>query len=255
MAELINEWFYPFVWVWIGVAVVTFLVLLKVTAPYGRHTTGGWGPMISNRLGWIIMELPSLLTFGLFFLLGPNEKTSPMWLFFALWVAHYINRSLVFPFRIKTQGKKMPFSIAASAIFFNLINGFTNGYFLGTYCTPYPEEYWLSANMIGGLVLFIVGACINIYSDQLLLDLRKPGETGYKIPQGGLFRWVSSPNLFGEMIEWIGFAVMVGALPAWGFAIWTIANLLPRALEHHKFYLKRFPDYPKERKAVIPGLL
>lgn len=166
MTELISEWFYPFVWVWIGVAVVTFFVLLKVTAPYGRHTTGGWRPMISNRLGWIIMELPSLLTFGLFFLLGPNEKTSPMWLFFALWVAHYINRSLIFPFRIKTKGKKMPFSIAASAIFFNLINGFTNGYFLGTYCTPYPEDYWFSANMIVGLALFIIGAGINNYKEQ-----------------------------------------------------------------------------------------
>ena len=100
----------------------------------------------------------------------------------------------------------------------------------------------------------MIGAGINIHSDQILLSLRKPGETGYKIPKGGMFKWISCPNLFGEILEWSGFAILCWNLPALGFAVWTAANLIPRALSHHKWYLEKFSDYPKERKAVIPGI-
>jgi hypothetical protein len=57
------------------------------------------------------------------------------------------------------------------------------------------------------------------------------------------------------MVEWGGFALMAWSLPALSFAIWTIANLLPRALQHHKWYQQTFSDYPAERKAVIPFIL
>ena len=38
------------------------------------------------------------------------------------------------------------------------------------------------------------------------------------------------------------------------FFLWTAANLVPRARSHHRWYQERFPDYPRERKAVIPWL-
>ena len=93
---------------------------------------------------------------------------------------------------------------------------------------------------------------INNYSDSFLINLRKPGQTDYTLPTGFLFNKISCPNLFGEMIEWIGFALMAQHLPALSFAVWTICNLLPRAISHHKWYLQHFTDYPKNRKAVIP---
>jgi hypothetical protein len=39
------------------------------------------------------------------------------------------------------------------------------------------------------------------------------------------------------------------------FLIWVIANLFPRAIAHHKWYKDKFDDYPKNRKAVIPGII
>jgi hypothetical protein len=36
--------------------------------------------------------------------------------------------------------------------------------------------------------------------------------------------------------------------------VWTFANLVPRARSHHAWYQKQFPTYPKERKALLPGL-
>ena len=44
------------IYTWILLAVIVFFILLKITAPYGRHSSKKWGPQISNRLGWIIMD-------------------------------------------------------------------------------------------------------------------------------------------------------------------------------------------------------
>ena len=35
-----------------------------------------------------------------------------------------------------------------------------------------------------GSALWLIGMLINIHSDHVLRNLRKPGETGYKIPRG-----------------------------------------------------------------------
>ena len=51
------------VWLWIGVGAVTFLVLLRVTAPYGRHASVSWGPTVDNRLAWFVMEIVVLVVF------------------------------------------------------------------------------------------------------------------------------------------------------------------------------------------------
>jgi 3-oxo-5-alpha-steroid 4-dehydrogenase 1 len=241
--------------IWIGVGIVSFPFLLRVTAPYGRHASSQWGPMISNRLGWIIQEAPSMIFLSLFFFMGALPKTHSSYFFWGLWVAHYTYRSLIYPFRTHTTGKKIPLIIVFSAIGFNFMNGFVNGTYLGSFGGNYGDEYFTSPRFFIGLAVFMTGVVINQQSDNILLALRKPGETGYKIPQGGLFRYVSCPNLFGEMIEWSGYAILVGSLPALSFAVWTIVNLTPRALDHHKWYLSKFPDYPKERKALVPGLL
>ncbi len=74
------------------------------------------------------------------------------------------------------------------------------------------------------------------------------------MPQGGLFRFVSSPNYFGEIVEWTGFAIVMGALPGFAFLAWTLANLVPRAVEHHRWYRATFADYPRARRALVPFL-
>jgi 3-oxo-5-alpha-steroid 4-dehydrogenase 1 len=182
-------------------------------------------------------------------------KSDINYFFMGLWLLHYINRSIVFPLRYPNKNKKMPLTIALNAIFFNLINGSINGYFLGHVQPFYAENYWLQWNFIAGVALFFTGFIINIQSDNILLKLRKPGETGYKIPQGGMYKYISAPNYFGEIIEWTGFALAVWSLPALSFAVWTFANLAPRALTNHKWYLNKFANYPKERKALIPYII
>jgi 3-oxo-5-alpha-steroid 4-dehydrogenase 1 len=238
--------------IWTVIAILILPVLLKITAPYGRYTRKGWGLMINNTAGWIIMELPSPVCFAVTFFMFDNPKSSVNYVMLSFWMIHYINRSIIYPLRYPNKKKQMPLSIAFNAIIFNLVNGSINGYFFGNICPVYPEGYFLQWNFIAGIAMFIGGFIINVYSDNILLNLRKPGETDYKIPQKGLFKYVSAPNYFGEIVEWIGFAVASWSLPALSFAVWTIANLAPRAISNHKWYLDKFSDYPKNRKALIP---
>jgi len=237
---------------WMLVGILSFPLLLRVTQPYGRHVSNKWGPMIGNKLGWIIQEAPSMIFLSVFFFTGTGNKPKAVWFFWALWVAHYINRSIIFPLRTHTNNKQIPILIVASAIFFNFMNGFVNGTFFGNFAGGYGDDYFTTPRSIIGLIVFVAGVFINNQADTILINLRKPGETGYKIPKGGLFGYISCPNHFGEMIEWLGFAIMVDSLPAWSFALWTAINLIPRALDHHKWYQEKFSDYPEERKAVIP---
>lgn len=242
-------------WIWIGVAVLTFFYLLFFkTAPYGRHSSLTWGPTISNRWGWIFMELPALLLFFYFFISNQIYFNKVVLIFLILWFIHYFNRSLVFPFRIKTNGKRMPVIVMLSAIGFNSVNTYLIAVFLAENPDLYPDSWLNSWQFLLGILLFLVGFFINQYSDYILINLRKPGETNYKIPNGFLFKWISCPNLFGELIEWLGFAILTSCLPAWSFFIWTFANLVPRAIAHHKWYLERFTNYPSNRKAIFPYL-
>jgi hypothetical protein len=249
--------FYLIVYCWIATAVLIFPFVVRFVAPYGRHTTKSWGKLIDNRVGWILMELPALLVFAGFYLFGSGSHPLVTWIFFGVWVLHYVNRTLIFPFRLRTNGKKMPVAIVFMAIGFNFVNGFINGYYLGTLATSaeYPLSYFYDARFICGFLIFYFGMMINWQSDNILIHLRKPGETGYIIPQKGFFKYISCPNHFGEILEWFGFALMTWCLPGLAFALWTLVNLLPRALHHHKWYKQTFADYPAERKALFPFIL
>lgn len=209
--------------------------------------------MISNQFGWFIMEAWALVACWFFYAKYFNVNTYSLF-FVTLYTLHYIHRSIIFPLRIHTKGKQMPLVIALSAMAFNSVNASAIGYYL-SHVSVYTSGYFAHWNFILGIILFIAGFSINYKSDDILIKLRKPGETGYKIPLGFLYKYISCPNLFGEIIEWFGFMLMVWNLAGVSFFVWTVSNLLPRALHHHKWYLKHFPDYPVERKAVFPFIL
>jgi 3-oxo-5-alpha-steroid 4-dehydrogenase 1 len=236
-------------YLWILIALIVFPINLIYKAPYGKHSTKKWGKSIDNKTGWILMELPALLTCPLIYFAIVEEINLSI-MFIILWITHYFNRTIIYPLRIKTKGKKIPIAIVASAFFFNMVNGVFNGYFL----TLVQFESISHMYLILGLIIFIIGFYINVSSDNILIKLRTK-QKGYVIPKGKLFNYVSCPNFFGEIIEWLGFAIMTLNPGSLSFLIWTICNLIPRSKAHHKWYQENFKIYPKKRKAVIPYLL
>ncbi|MCB9555363.1 MAG: DUF1295 domain-containing protein [Deltaproteobacteria bacterium] len=238
---------------WIGVALASFALLLRVAAPYGRHHRRGWGPSINQRLGWVLMELPAVIAIAAFAWGGPLPWSKTTIAMLALWQLHYLNRALIFPLRIRSGGKRTPVAIIGSAIFFNVVNGFIQGRQLTYFGSP--SDALLEPTFILGTALFLCGLAINLHADAVLRQLRGPGENNYAIPQGGLYRYVSCPNYLGELIEWSAWALLSRSLAGLTFTIWTAANLVPRALSHHRWYREQFAGYPKQRRALIPGLL
>ncbi|XP_050018902.1 3-oxo-5-alpha-steroid 4-dehydrogenase 2 isoform X2 [Alexandromys fortis] len=156
-----------------------------------------------------------------------------------------------FIYSLLTRGRPYPVILFLRAIAFCTGNGFLQAHYL-IYCAEYPEEWYTDVRFSLGVFLFVLGMGINIHSDYLLRQLRKPGEIVYKIPQGGLFTYVSGANFLGEIIEWMGYALATWSIPALAFAFFSLCFLGMQAFYHHRFYLKTFEDYPKSRKALIP---
>ncbi|MEZ4997725.1 MAG: hypothetical protein R2758_09780 [Bacteroidales bacterium] len=51
----------------------------------------------------------------------------------SLYLAHYANRAVIYPMRIRTRGKQMPLVVCAlMAVFFSFVNAGFLGYFAGT---------------------------------------------------------------------------------------------------------------------------
>lgn len=232
-------------WVVLAFSALVLPVLLFIPAPYGRHLRAGWGPTMPAKLGWFVMELPSFALFGaLLFTLNPWRVDPSVLLLGALWLLHYGQRTLVFPLLMRGDGKRKPVLTVVMAIVFNLLNASGNALQL--------EPRGFDLRFFLGVAIFLAGFGINLWADAKLRNLRKPGDSGYQVPRGGLYELVSCPNYFGELLEWTGFALAAWTLPALAFAVFTFANLFPRALAHHRWYRATFADYPASRRAVLP---
>jgi 3-oxo-5-alpha-steroid 4-dehydrogenase 1 len=233
-------------------AVILFL-LFFIPAPYGKFSRKGWGPTLHSKWAWMIMELPSPVIMIVFFILRDKMNTVNS-VFIGLWLSHYLHRTFIYSFRQSGKNKPYPLVIVLMAFIFNCLNGTVNGYGI-FYINSYTSEWFLSWKFISGSLIFLAGFIINKISDEKLRSFRKKHQMEYIIPRGWLFKYISCPHYFGEIIEWTGWAILTWSLPGLAFAVFTFANLFPRAVASHKWYRKNFPEYPKERKAVIPFIV
>lgn len=247
-------------------AVASVLVFITVQfvakASYGRHDSSErawwWGPGIPTRWSWVIMEVPSTIGFAVIYFMGEHAFEVAPLVLFAMWQAHYFHRTFIYPFKRKLKpGETTPLLIPVSGSITNLGVSFLNAAILSwvTVRGDYGVDWLTDPRFLLGLVIFCAGYYINRKADAMLAALRKPGETGYKIPQGWLYEKISCPNYFGEFIIWIGWAIATWSWAGGVFVLWTLANLVPRALANHAWYQEKFEDYPAGRKAVLPGVL
>ncbi|MCK6509997.1 DUF1295 domain-containing protein [Myxococcota bacterium] len=251
-----QGWFYFSTLIFVfALCPLVILSTLFVTAPYGRYVRQGWGPQIDTRWLWVLMESPAVFGFALFYFLGPRAFSPMPLILLAIWQSHYIHRTLIYPWQMRASHSQTPLVIALMAIVFNLANAYLNASHLSSPEAHYTLSWLTDPRFLVGIVLFVIGYAINRQSDAILRALRKPGETGYKIPYGGLYAWISCPNYFGECLLWAGWAIATWSLAGLSFFLFTAANLLPRAIANHRWYHEKFSDYPKQRKAVIPFIL
>ena len=239
----------------VALAAVVFAALYFVRAGYGLLRDGRWGPKIDNRIGWILMEAPVFLAMTALCLCSPRRNEAAPLVFFALFQLHYLHRAFIYPMLFKSRSA-MPLGIVAMGIAFNLLNACMQGGWI-FYVAPegyYTNEWLLSPQFLAGTAVFFAGMAINIHSDRIIRRLLKPGDTAHYLPRGGMFRYVTSANYFGEIVEWTGFAILTWSASGAVFALWTFANLVPRADAIYKRYAELFGDELRKerRKRVIP---
>lgn len=242
-------------------AVVVFIALFFLKAGYGYLSNSHWGPKLNNKVAWVLMECPAFL-FMLMYTLrhitsGTDTGNEPAVLYAmaGLFLVHYFQRSFVFPLLMRGKGS-MPVLIMLMGMIFNTANSYFIGAWLYKFAPAgtYTMEWFASPQFIIGTLVFITGMLINLDSDYVIRHLRKPGDTKHYIPRKGLYKYVTSANYFGELTEWIGYAILTWSPAGLLFAIWTFANLAPRAKSLTEKYEQEFGDEYRNlhRKNLIP---
>ncbi|GAX12692.1 3-oxo-5-alpha-steroid 4-dehydrogenase 1 [Fistulifera solaris] len=246
-------------WVVTGILISslpTYLALTYIPETWGKTLTtdsllARFFPSISAPVAWCFFEIPNLYWSAYYWKAVSSQQQHILLSFFVL---HYVQRSILYPLMLAKSTKRIPLPVVLAAFAFTNCNGYAQGYALShTYIASggnyRPFLFYL------GLCLFFIGIFINLQSDAILRKLRHSGD-GYQIPYGGMFRYVSTPHYFGEIVEWMGFCIachMNAASVA--FVIYTASNLVPRSRAHHHWYQTTFGDkYPRERKAIVPFL-
>ncbi len=252
-AQSMEQIFDLLIRVELGFALLAFLSLFLIVAPYGRHARAGWGPTIGARQAWILQEFPAFAVIMGFYLFygGYNSLTATV--FLLIWQVHYLHRTFIYPYQMTGGAKPYPLVIALFGVAFNGMNGMLHGIELFS-LREYRVNWLWSPQFLIGLTVFVVGYRINKTSDATLRRLRADGD-GYQVPRGGLYERVSCPNYLGEILEWLGWAILTWSLAGAAFFLFTVANLLPRAISNHRWYRETFDDYPRNRRALIPFLL
>lgn len=247
--------FYVFLIVMASVAVVVFVSLFFVDAGYGKFYDKKWGFAINNKVGWVLMEAPVFIAMMVLWLCSDRRDDLIRIAFFFLFELHYLQRAFVFPFRLRGKSV-MPLSIIVMGVVFNVLNALMQGGWI-FYLSPadyYGREWLTTPKFIAGFMIFLIGMYVNIQSDDIIRNLRKDGDTRHYLPKEGMFRYVTSANYFGEFVEWVGFAVLTWSWSGAVFALWTFANLAPRASRIYERYKQEFGSQlnTKKTKRMIP---
>lgn len=242
-------------------AAIVFVALFFFKAGYGYLSTSNWGPKISNKTAWVIMEAPAFMVLLMYTIdfarsgVDTGNSNVVLYVMAGFYLLHYFQRSFIFPLRMRGKST-MPIVIMLMGLVFNTLNAYLIGGWLYQEAPSgmYGTEWLRSPQFIIGTIIFFIGMGINMHSDHVIRNLRKPGDTKHYIPRKGLYKYVTSANYFGELTEWIGYAILTWSPAGLLFAIWTFANLGPRAKSLTEKYEKEFGEEYKQlhKRHIIP---
>jgi 3-oxo-5-alpha-steroid 4-dehydrogenase 1 len=217
----------------------------------------------------------------------PLSIHNPSTVLAILFLIHYANRAVFSPLRTPSRSKSHVI-VVLSAILFNSVNGPLLGAYLSSpECHSYLAGAYRRPRFWLGILMWAAGFIGNIVHDEILLNIRRkkqaedakkaPEQTAkekkkgehYAIPHGLLYKYISFPNYFCEWVEWLGFALAASPIPSFAsqgsflatitppflFLVAEVLTMMPRAVRGHQWYRRKFLNYPKERRIVVPFLV
>jgi very-long-chain enoyl-CoA reductase len=215
------------------------------------------GPQVSWTVVFLVEYFGSLIAFPLVYLLRPYiyAKNTPLSttqeVAAILFTLHFLKRELETLFVHKFGNDTMPiFNIFKNSIYYHGFAFYIAYYILHPDFTDPPR-----IQVYIGFTIFLISILSNFRCHLMLANLRPPGSRERKIPRGFLFDYVSCANYFFEILEWVGFTIMTQSLASLLFTLAGAGQMYIWAVGKHRRYKKEFPDYPKNRKVLIPFLL
>ena len=236
---------------------ICFFILYFIPAGYGKFIDKKWGFSFSNKPAWMLMEAPALIVM-VYLLFTLNYEHKPVRVLLAsFFMVHYIQRTFIFPMLLKGKSN-MPLLIVLMGMLFNTVNALLIGLWIFHFSPAemYDKNWLTDPRFIIGTVLFVTGMWVNMRSDAYIRSLRSNGDNKHYYPYRGLYRYITSANYFGELVEWLGFAVLTWSCAGFLFVFWTACNLVPRSHAIYKKYAEAFPDELSRYnpKRIIPFL-
>jgi 3-oxo-5-alpha-steroid 4-dehydrogenase 1 len=204
---------------------------------------------ISSRKGMFLLYFIPMLVYILASREYMIHGSLIQWILWGAVVLHFAKRCLEVLFLHKYSGPIDLFTVVQIAASYSLAT-----FLLARlHSETISQVDWL---FVFGLGLYALGEIVNFYHHRLLANLRlHDQETTYVIPRAGLFHYVTAPHYFMELWAWLGLALMSRHLAAYMIFVWTCGYLFGRAYRTDLWYRSRFPDYPKERKVLVPFAL
>jgi len=226
--------------------------------------------LVNAKFAWCTQEAPALL-FSAYYLLSywsvmPLQNRIAL----GLYVAHYFNRTLIYPWQLHTS-KPIYVVYWLMAIVFCLINGIQQGNGLAFVVKGATTWSDLSLSFWLGIALFVAGFIGNLSADQVMKKMREQRQTAattakaqdndapkaacdrkvYAVPQEGLYKYVVAANYSSETLEWFGYFLASGcSLNAFAFFLFTLITLWSRAIHKYREYAKKQPEAMKSKDGV-----
>jgi len=217
----------------------------RLRLPYSRF---GTGVGVDSRTGLALAYTTPIIIYVAFWIEGGAPQSPYHLVVLGAFLFHFIRRILEILF-VNSYSRPTPLralvpiallygGVAASSAFFQV---HTSG------------QSTSSPTFVLGTVVFGLGELLNGYHHWLLARLRPPGVHTYFMPRGGLFGWVASPHYFGEILSFVGYAMMSDLLPVWGNALVVSTYLSSRANSTLKWYQGKMPrQIPTGWRRIVP---
>ncbi|TFK34315.1 hypothetical protein BDQ12DRAFT_689844 [Crucibulum laeve] len=301
-----GSWIFNDIRKWFTLSLIFPPLLLLLDIPPNAFLPAFIPARIDHIKSVFAIELIASVGFLFGFLGSPLSYHSPdrdtvtisQHLLIIMYLAPRFNHAVIGPLRARQLSPKSETISVIYNSFYNIVLGFLIGAFLASPLVKATLS-GLSLRFLFGFAIWALGFKGKLMHDEILLNIErraisraKDGEEGSEvkelhatIPQGVMFQYVSFPNLFCELVQWLGFAIVSSPFPFDLSSILSLINLanivsviqkpsymfaphlspsyvlfmaeaamkIPRALNGHKRYRERFgPSYPTERKAIIP---
>jgi 3-oxo-5-alpha-steroid 4-dehydrogenase len=172
----------------------------RLRLPYSKF---GTGVGFNSRAGLVLAYATPIFVYIALWIESGAPQTLYHVLVLAAFLFHFVRRILEVLF-VNSYSRPIPLcTIVAIALLYG--GAATSCAFFQVRTLGQPPS---NPVFILGVLVFALGELLNGYHHWLLARLRPPGVRTYGVPRGGLSGWVASPHYLGEILSFVGYAMI-----------------------------------------------